>query len=371
MDNSDKNISYKEAGVNIDAADELKRQIRTAVSSHKLDHCAPLNRVGAFASLVELDLAGYKKPIFILKSEEPGSKQILSIDNGRAGWIAADLINHLVNDIIVTGATPCAVLDTIICGKLEGETVFRLVDGMSKACRDNGCVLVGGETSEQPGVLPEGRYILQASILGVADRDKIIDGAAIQNGDVLIALASNGLHTNGYSLVRKLMEAKPEILGEHVGGRSFMESILLPHTPYAAAVKALLGKHPGAVSGMAHITGGGMRDNLVRILNGAGLRAAIDLQTVRVPPVFGVIKRYAGTDDADMLRTFNNGVGMILAVRAESADAVIRGLREFALNGNDVWPGLCACGDDYAYKIGSIVPGERGVEFLGSLNWDR
>ena len=150
-------ISYQDAGVNIDAADAMKKQLSGDVSSRGLAHCVPLNKVGAFAALVELDLTKYKNPVFVLKSEEPGSKQMISIDNDRIEWIARDLINHLVNDIIVMGATPCAVLDTIICGKMEGDKVLRLVRAMSEACSENGCILVGGETSEQPGVLPEGR----------------------------------------------------------------------------------------------------------------------------------------------------------------------------------------------------------------------
>ena len=362
-------VSYKKAGVDIDAADDLKRQLGNSVSSQKLGHCVPLNGVGAFAALVELDLAAYKNPVFVLKSEEPGSKQLLSLDNGRAGWIARDLINHLVNDIIVMGAAPCAVLDTIICGKLEKHTVLSLIEGMSEACADNGCVLVGGETSEQPGVIPEGRYILQASILGIIDKEKIIDGAAIKKGDVLIALASNGPHTNGYSLIRKLIESRPEILNEKIGGKPFLDAVLLPHTPYCAAVKILLANHPGAAHGMVHITGGGMRDNLARIMNTDGLRASIDLRAVRIPPVFGVIKRYSGTDDADMLRAFNNGVGMILVVDAASADGVIRTLREYAASAGAAADKKTGA-DLYAYRIGVVEPGARGVEFRGSLNWE-
>jgi len=364
-------ISYKSAGVNIDAADEVKKQITGAVSARGLAHCTPLNRVGAFASLLELDLSGYANPVFVLKSEEPGSKQLLSIGNGRLEWIARDLINHLVNDIIVMGAKPCAVIDTIICGKLEGETVVRLIGEMSKACEENGCILVGGETSEQPGVLPDGRYVLQAGILGIVDKNKIIDGSAIRIGDVLLALASNGLHTNGYSLVRRLMEAKPAILDETIGGESFLDSILKPHTSYARAVGLLLERHYTAVHGMAHITGGGMRDNLSRILRAGGLRARIDLAAVRVPPVFSVIKKYADTHDDDMLRTFNNGAGMILVADAPRAGDIIRTLNEGGACaypiGEIIGRDQSGCGDDSG--CADEIGGSGGVEFVNSLKW--
>ena len=386
-------LSYEAAGVNIDAADAMKRQLARDVSSRSFSHCAPINRVGAFASLVEIDLAQYKHPVFVLKSEEPGSKQMLSIDNDRIEWIAQDLINHLVNDIIVMGATPCAVLDTIICGKLEGEKVRRLVRAMSEACSENGCTLVGGETSEQPGALPEGRYILQASILGIVDRERIIDGAAIRSGDAIVALASNGLHTNGYSLVRKLIDTKPAILDEKIGERSFMDAILAPHMSYAAAVRELIRRYGDYVHGMAHITGGGMRDNLVRILHdndgnegnegnegskggksgeggdggdttlapagqhpcsAGGLRAVIDLSAIRVHDIFKIIKEYANTSDNDMLRTFNNGVGMLLVVDAQKADAIVQLMQDAGVD---------------AYVTGQIESGTRDVVFRNAIIW--
>ena len=349
------NISYKAAGVDVDAADAMKRRLGAAVSSRSVAHCTPLNRVGAFASLLELGLGSYKNPVFVLKSEEPGSKQLLSIDNDRMEWIARDLINHLVNDITVMGALPCAVLDTVICGKIEGDAILRIIGEMSKACADNGCVLVGGETSEQPGVLPAGRYILQASILGIVEKDRIIDGGAIKCGDAVIAFASNGLHTNGYSLVRKLIEVKPSILGEKVGGVGFLDAILLPHMSYTAPIMALLDSRFDCVHGMAHITGGGMRDNLVRILGADNLRADINLSKIRVPKIFGIIKEYADIGDDEMLRTFNNGVGLIAVVDCAGSDETLRFLNGLGTE---------------AYEIGRIVNGAKSVTFRNSLNWE-
>ena len=351
------NINYEAAGVSIETANDVKKQFKDVVSSHELGHCKPLNKVGAFASLVEIGLDKYKDPVFVLKSEEPGSKQLLSIDNRRIEWIARDLINHLVNDIIVMGAVPCAVLDTIICGKFEKETVLKLVDEISKACIENGCILVGGETSEQPGTLPKGRYVLQASILGVVEKSRIIDGNNIKQGDILVALASNGLHTNGYSLVRKLMETKERILDEKVNGNSFLDSILQPHSSYAKSVNAILQKYPDDVHGMAHITGGGIHDNLIRILQSENLQADIDLSEVRISPIFKIIKNYANISDDEMLTTFNNGVGLIMVVGSQKANAIISELN--------------ATGTE-AYAIGQISQSTKGkaVVFNNKLKWD-
>ncbi len=351
------NINYEAAGVSIETANDVKKQFKDIVSSNEFAHCKPINRVGAFASLVEIGLNKYENPVFVLKSEEPGSKQLLSIDNNRIEWIARDLINHLVNDIIVMGATPCAVLDTIICGKFEKETVLKLVDEISKACTENGCVLVGGETSEQPGMLPIGRYVLQASVLGIVDKSKIIDGNNIKQGDMLIALASNGLHTNGYSLVRKLMETKTEILNEKINGNSFLDSILQPHSSYSKPVKIILERYFDDIHGMAHITGGGIHDNLIRILQCENLQADIDLSAIKIPQIFNVIKSYANISDNEMLTTFNNGVGLLIAVENEKTNAIIS-----ALNSNGV----------EAYSVGQInqSTGCRAVIYNNKLNWE-
>jgi phosphoribosylformylglycinamidine cyclo-ligase len=349
-------INYETSGVSVETANDAKKQFGEIVSAQSLPHCSPLNRVGAFASLVEIKLKDFENPVFVLKSEEPGSKQLLSMAHHRTEWIARDLINHLVNDIIVMGATPCAVLDTIICGKFEKETVLKLVAEISQACMENGCVLVGGETSEQPGVLSAGRYVLQASVLGIVDKQKIIDGSRIKPDDALIALASNGLHTNGYSLVRKLADARPAILDECVDGENFMDSLLKPHLSYAAAVKHLLERHFGGIHGMAHITGGGIHDNLIRILPGDESRAEIDLSAIKIPQIFKVVKKYANITDEEMLATFNMGVGIIAAVEEAGADGILQTLRGIGAD---------------AYRIGQTVPSDGGVDvvFTRKLRW--
>ncbi|MCL1794687.1 MAG: phosphoribosylformylglycinamidine cyclo-ligase [Oscillospiraceae bacterium] len=353
-------MNYKSAGVNIETANETKNKFKDIVSSKGFAHCKPLNRVGAFASLVELGLSDYKEPIFVLKSEEPGSKQLLSIENNRIEWIARDLVNHLVNDIIVMGALPCAVLDTIICGKLEKLTVLKLVGEISKACAENGCVLVGGETSEQPGMLLDGRYILQASVLGIVEKSKIIDGAAMKCGDVLIAMASNGLHTNGYSLVRKLMETKPKILDEKIDDEYFLDSILKPHTSYFGAVRAILEKYPSDVHAMAHITGGSIYDNLVRVMLNDELQANIDLSAIKIPAIFSLIKKYAGMTDENMLNNspFNNGVGLIAAAQKTKTDEIMEMIKKAGID---------------AYTIGEISKSgdKKKVLLYNDLKWEK
>ena len=200
-------LSYKKAGVDIDAADAVKKVM--AKSLETADKRV-LNKIGAFASLFDGTFPEYEHPVLVLKTEEPGSKQKLAFQYNRVSSICYDMINHLINDIITMGAKPLSVQDAIICGKLEKEVVTELVHSISQACREQDCVLIGGETSEQPGVLEAGIYILTASLVGVVEKSKIIDGSKIEEGDSVLAVASNGLHTNGYSLVRALMAQKPD-----------------------------------------------------------------------------------------------------------------------------------------------------------------
>jgi phosphoribosylformylglycinamidine cyclo-ligase len=353
-----KKNNYEAAGVSINTANEAKEQFKSIVSNDSMKHCTPINKVGAFASLVDIDLSGYKNPIFVLKSEEPGSKQLLSIDNNRPDLIARDLINHLVNDILVMGAKPCAVLDTIICGKFQKETILELVKGISDACRENGCILVGGETSEQPGVLPVGKYVLQASILGIVDKDKIIDGSAIKQGDVIVAVSSNGLHTNGYSLVRKLMDEFSSLTDEKVNNERFIDALLKPHRSYMKPIKLITDKYASGIHGFAHITGGGIHDNLIRIIGDDMLKAEIDLSKIKVPAIFPVIRNYADISDADMLSAFNMGVGLIAAVDSGIAGDVINDLNGIGFE---------------SYQIGEMEKSELGkqVVFKNGLRWEQ
>jgi phosphoribosylformylglycinamidine cyclo-ligase len=334
--------------VDISAADAAKREM-----AKSLETSSPrvLNRLGAFASLYDGRFDGYEHPVLVLKMEEPGSKQKLAVQHKRVGSVCFDLVNHLIDDIIVMGAKPLAVQDVIVCGKLEKPVVTEMVDAMARACREQDCDLVGGETSEQPGVLEAGLYVLAAAMVGVVDKPKIIDGAKIRKGDVVLAVASNGLHTNGYSLVRALLAADPKLADTPVEGERFLDVILRPHTCYYKAFRGLF-DNP-ALHGMAHITGGGIEGNLNRILP-VGISAVIDASKVQILPVFKVIRQAGKVDDADMLRTFNLGVGMTLVVAADAVDAVIKHL---------------AAQGHISYPIGRISEGDRAVNYENRLAW--
>jgi phosphoribosylformylglycinamidine cyclo-ligase len=341
-------LSYKKSGVDIDAADAAKRAMARSMQSADP---RVLNRLGPFASLFDARFRGYKEPVLVLKMEEPGSKQKLAFQHGRVTSICYDLVNHLIDDIIVMGARPLAVLDCIVCGRLEPQTAAQIVAALAAACRHQECTLVGGETSEQPGVVWPGIYILTASAVGVVERSRIIDGGRIAEGDAVLAVASNGLHTNGYSLVRALVERRPRVLEETVDEQPFLEALLRPHTCYYKAVRDLF-EEPG-LHGMAHITGGGIGGNLNRILP-AGLDARVELDRLRILPVFQFIREQGEVDDADMLRTFNLGVGLTIVAAPDAAPKVQAHLSEQG----------CAC-----YPIGTIVKGEQKVAFSGSLSW--
>ncbi len=342
-------FSYKASGVDIDAANATKKAMAEAM---KTDDPRVLNKVGAFASLFEASFPGYTHPVLVFKTEEPGSKQLLSIRHGKVRGICEDMLHHLFNDIAVMGAIPLTVQDLIVCGKMEGSVIREMVASMAEICRIHGCTLTGGETSEQPGTLAAGTYVLGSSVVGIVEKAKIIDGSAIREGDQVIAVASNGLHTNGYSLVRKLMETRPEIARETVNdGETFLDAILRPHTSYLPAIRDLFGLPE--LHGMAHITGGGIAENLDRVLP-RNLDARIDLSSIRILPIFRMIRAAGAVTDADMLRTFNMGVGLTLVVDPKSAPLIQNHLDTKGME---------------SYVIGEIVKGQKTVTFTGALKW--
>jgi len=281
-------LNYKKSGVNIDVANKTKKEMAGAL---KTNNRRVLNKLGAFASLYDIKFPGYKNPVLALKTEEPGSKQLLAFQYNKIEAVCHDMINHLINDCIVMGADPLTVQDAVICGKLEKEKVKRIVQGIADACKKQGCVLTGGETSEQPNVIPEGTYILTSSIVGIAEKSRIIDGSKIRARDVVLCLESSGVHTNGYSLLRKLIAQEPKIVNEKISGKKFIDLILEPHRCYYQTVKGLF--RTGKVKGMAHITGGGIRENLNRVLP-ANLSAEIDLGAYQILPIFKFIKKKTG-----------------------------------------------------------------------------
>ena len=340
-------FTYSDAGVNVHYTDSLKSDMSKYVGG---DHPRVLNGMGPFASLYDIKFDDIAHPVLVLKSEEPGSKQKLAMEYGYAESICHDMINHLVNDIIVMGATPLAVLDTIVCADADKEIINSIIKGISDACRENECSLVGGETSIQPGVVDAGTYILTSSIAGIVDKDSIIDGSQIAQGDAILAVASNGLHTNGYSLVRLLMEKMPQIKNERVGGEPFIEAIMKPHTAYYKAIKKMAAIRE--VSGMAHITGGGLEGNLKRIIPD-GLCAMIDLEKIKPLPIFTFIKNTGNIADSEMLGTFNCGVGLVLVVAPGKEAAVTEHMTQYF----------------DCYPIGNISAGREKVAFHNSMVW--
>lgn len=345
---SETSFSYSKAGVDISYTDSIKREMSGYL---KTDDPRVLNGLGPFASLYDIEFPKISHPVLVLKSEEPGSKQKLAMEYGYSESICHDMINHLVNDIMVMGARPLAVLDTIICGNAEKETIKSFVKGISDACRENGCSLVGGETSIQPQVVERGVYILTSSIAGIVSRDHVIDGSAIVDGDVVLAVASNGLHTNGYTLVRMLMDQMPQIKLERIDGQTFIEQIMKPHTSYRKSILEIL-EDPG-VHGMAHITGGGIKGNLCRILPD-NLCADIDLSKLKPLPVFRYIHKIGNIEEAEMLSTFNCGVGLIVVASERHSKQVIRKISKY----HD------------CYEIGRIRKGNGSVSFHHHINWE-
>lgn len=333
-------MDYKSSGVDIDAANSVKESFKSILST---PNTKVLNKVGAFASLYGLP-TDLKDPVLVTKTEEPGSKQILAFEYDQYESICFDMINHLINDCIMTGAHPLVVQDCIVCGELQSDKIQRMVSAMAKACQNNNCTLVGGETSEQPGVIPKGSYVLSSSVVGLVDRKNIIDGSHIKEGDDIIAISSNGPHTNGYTLIRAILKANPE-LKENI---AFMKEILKPHRAYYQAIRDIF----PIVSGLAHITGGGIKENLNRILP-KGLSALINLSKIIVPEVFRTIKEVGEVSDYDMLRTFNLGVGVTVVVDPKITNEVINHL----FNNFDT------------YRIGKIIEGNKTVETYSKINW--
>jgi phosphoribosylformylglycinamidine cyclo-ligase len=341
-------IDYRQSGVDIDTANALKKELKTIL---KTSDPRVLNGIGAFGALYSITFPTMKDPVLVLKTEEPGSKQLLAFQHDRFESIGEDMINHLINDCIVMGAKPLAVQDAIICGKLEKDKVKRMILGIDQACRAQDCTLTGGEISEQPAVIEAGRYILTSSIVGIVDRPDIIDGTTIVPGDQVIGVESSGLHTNGYSLVRKLLERNPGLAERRVGNAIFIDRVLEPHRCYYNYVKDLFPKK--LLKGMAHITGGGVRENLDRILP-ESVDADVDLGAYQVPEVFSVIKKECAVNDDEMLRTFNLGVGLTIVCAPENVPAVLDHLNKAGLP---------------AYVIGKIVAGRGRVNVRGALRF--
>jgi phosphoribosylformylglycinamidine cyclo-ligase len=310
-------MDYKSSGVDIDAGNETVRRIKRLAKATFTP--GVLSDIGSFGGLFKLDTAAWKEPVLVSSADGVGTKLKVAFLANRHRTIGADLVNHCVNDILVQGATPLFFLDYLATGKLSPDVAEQIVEGLASACTANGCALLGGETAEMPGFYNDGEYDVAGFIVGAVDRPQIIDGRGIVPGDVLIGLPSSGLHTNGYSLARKIVfdELKLTVdshlpdLGETVG-----EALLRTHRSYLPVIKPLLGN--GLIKGMAHITGGGITDNLPRILP-PGTAAEVRRHSWIVPPLFAWLATAGGVPLDEQYRAFNMGLGLVVAVSATDA----------------------------------------------------
>ena len=308
-------MTYADAGVDISSGDRAKQRIKYLAQRTFSKNV--LSEIGGFGGLFKLDVAKYKQPILVSSADGVGTKLKLAFELGIHNTVGADLVNHCVNDIGVQGATPLFFLDYLATGHLDGEVTEKIVTGLADACRANGCALIGGETAQMPGFYADGEYDLAGFIVGVVDREKLITGAKIQVGDVLVGLPSTGLHTNGYSLARKLFFEvagyKPDLYVNALKDKAGA-TLMKTHRSYLHIIQKLTAGE--LVEGMAHITGGGITENLPRILP-KGCGALVETVSWKVPPLFQHLQQLGNVDRDEMFRTFNMGVGMIVVIPAE------------------------------------------------------
>jgi phosphoribosylformylglycinamidine cyclo-ligase len=318
-------MDYKASGVDIDAGNETVRRIKTLARSTFT--AGVLSEIGSFGGLFRLDPTAWSQPILVSSADGVGTKLKVAFMANEHRTIGVDLVNHSVNDILVQGARPLFILDYLATGRLEPATAEQVVEGLARGCRENGCALLGGETAEMPGFYADGEYDLAGFIVGAVESEMLVDGRSIALGDVLIGLPSNGLHTNGYSLARRIafeqlnlaVDSRVEELGETVG-----EALLRIHRSYLHAVYPLVAK--GAVKGMAHITGGGITDNLPRVLP-EGTAARVNLAAWEIPALFEWLQRSGDVPVNEMFRTFNMGIGLIIVCTPALVDPVLDDLR--------------------------------------------
>jgi phosphoribosylformylglycinamidine cyclo-ligase len=336
-------MDYRQAGVDIDAGNEVVKRIKALARSTSTP--GVLSDIGSFGGLFRLDAGRYREPVLVSSADGVGTKLRLAFLAGEHRTIGVDLVNHCVNDILVQGAEPLFFLDYLATGRLSPSVAEDVIGGVAAACRDNGCALLGGETAEMPGFYADGEYDLAGFIVGIVERDAIVDGRAIEPGDKLIALPSSGLHTNGYSLARRIVFDVLRLdVGDHVPeiGGTVGAVLLRTHRSYLAAVRPLLTGR--GIRAMAHITGGGITENLPRVLP-QGVAAVIDRHAWDVPPVFRFLQDRGSVPASDMFRTFNMGVGLILVVDASASDGILRRLVEAGEHGARVIGRIERAGD--------------------------
>jgi phosphoribosylformylglycinamidine cyclo-ligase len=339
-------VTYADAGVDIDRANRTKKRIKYL--AHKTFTRSVLSEIGGFGGLFAVDKAKWVDPILVSSVDGVGTKLKIAFEMDVHHTIGADLVNHCVNDIAVQGATPLFFMDYLASGRIEPEITEKVIEGLAEACKHNGCALIGGETAEMPGFYPDGEYDLAGFIVGAVERERIITGKTVEVGDVILGLASNGLHTNGYALARKLLfEVGKYTLDSYVNelkGKVGNE-LLRTHKSYWPAIKRLVDGE--CVSAMAHITGGGITENLPRVLP-RGVAAVIEMGSWQVPPIFEHLQQLGNVPQDEMLRTFNMGLGMLLVIpskKFKKAQTVLERAGE------------------KAFTVGRIVKGDRKVMY--------
>jgi phosphoribosylformylglycinamidine cyclo-ligase len=307
-----KQKAYAAAGVDVDLGNRLKRRIQSLVG--KTHGPQVLGKIGGFGGLFRARFPGMREPVLVASIDGVGTKLKIAFALDKHDTVGADLVNHCVNDIAVVGARPLFFLDYIGCEKLEPRVFDQLLRGFSRACREAGCALIGGETAQMPGMYGRGEYDLAGCIVGVVDRAEMIDGSTIKPGDVVLGLASNGLHTNGYSLARKILFETMKLDPKEIG-----QELLRVHKNYQPLLAKITS---GVIKGLAHITGGGLIDNVPRVLP-KNCDAVIDIKSWRVPRIFRMIEENGDVDSAEMYQIFNMGIGMVAIVSEKNAKRMI------------------------------------------------
>ena len=340
--------SYAAAGVDVTAGYEAVERIKPMVESTYIP--GVMGTLGGFGGMFAPDVSGMKKPVLVSGTDGVGTKIRLAQLLDKHDTIGIDCVAMCVNDIICGGAAPLFFLDYIACGKNDPVRIAQIVSGVTEGCRQAQCALVGGETAEHPGVMPEDDYDLAGFSVGLVDEEKIIDGRRLAAGDALIGLGSTGVHSNGFSLVRKVLDVEHADLTsprEDLGGRSLGEALLAPTRIYVRAVKALLAAGVD-IHAVSHITGGGFYENVPRMMT-EGLTARIDLKSFPRPAIFDVIQKAGNIPERDMYNTFNMGLGMVLALPAAQARQALE---------------VLSAAGEAAWQVGEVVPGEDGVELI-------
>jgi phosphoribosylformylglycinamidine cyclo-ligase len=341
-------MDYESSGVSIDAGSETVRRIRSLARSTFTS--GVLSEIGSFGGLFDLSGARLREPVLVASADGVGTKLKVAFLANRHDTIGADLVNHCVNDILVQGAAPLLFLDYLATGRLSPSVAEQVVSGMAHACRENGCALLGGETAEMPGFYADGEYDLAGFIVGAVERTRVIDGRSIVPGDVLIGLPSTGLHTNGYSLARRIIFDALGLTTDSVLpglGVTVADALLATHRSYLSVLRPILDRQ--LAKGVAHITGGGITENLPRILP-SGTMAEIRRGAWDVPPLFTLLQQAGAVAEDEMYRAFNMGIGMIVACTERDVDAVLAT--------------LTSTGEDGAAVIGRTLEGDKQVVYV-------